>query len=107
MPEETPPQIKPPQTSLNRRNKVVIGLAMLPACFVSALILLRLCNLIRPFSIPTGTMTPAISPGDQILVEGFTFLFGKPHRGDIVVFRTAGIESLPQDQFYVKRIAGE
>ena len=107
MPEETPPQIKRPDAPLSRRNKVIIGLATLPACFLGALILLRLCNLIRPFSIPTGGMTPAVSPGDHILVEGFTFRFGKPHRGDIVVFRTAGIESLPQDQFYVKRIAGE
>jgi len=107
MPEETPPLITRPQIPLSRRNKVIIGLAMLPACFVGALILLRLCNLIRPFSVPTGAMIPAVSPGDHILMEGFTFLFGKPHRGDIVVFRTAGIESLPQDQFYVKRIAGE
>jgi len=70
-------------------------------------ILLRLCNLLRPFSIPTGAMTPALSPGDHIMVEGFSFLFDKPHRGEIVVFKTAGIESLPQDQIYVKRIAGE
>jgi signal peptidase I len=107
MPEETPPSIEPRRTPIARRNKIIIGLASLPACFVGALILLRLCNLLRPFSVPTGAMTPAVSPGDHILMEGFTFLFGKPHRGDIVVFRTAGIESLPQDQIYVKRIAGE
>jgi signal peptidase I len=107
MPEETPPAIKPTHAPLSRRIKVIIGLTTLPAWLLGALILLRLCNLIRPFSIPTGAMTPAVSPGDDILVEGFTYLFGKPHRGDIVVFRTAGIESLPQDQFYVKRIAGE
>jgi signal peptidase I len=40
-------------------------------------------------------------------MEGFTFVFGKPHRGDIVIFKTSGIESLPQDEIYVKRIAGE
>jgi signal peptidase I len=107
MPEETPPLITRPQIPLSRRNKVIIGLASLPAFFVGALILLRLCNLIRPFSVPTGAMIPAVSPGDHILMEGLTFLFGQPHRGDIVVFRTAGIESLPQDQIYVERVAGE
>jgi signal peptidase I len=107
MPPETPPLISKAQARINRRNKLIIALAALPACFIAALILLRLCNLLRTFSIPTGAMAPAVSPGDYILTEGFTFLLGKPHRGDIVVFRTAGIESLPQDQFYIKRVAGE
>jgi signal peptidase I len=31
----------------------------------------------------------------------------KPLRGDIVVFKTEGIESLPSDQIYMKRVAGE
>jgi signal peptidase I len=107
MPKEVPPLMKATQTWINRRIRLVIGLSMLPAFFIGIMIFLRLCNLLRPFSIPTGGMTPAVSPGDHILVEGFTFLFGKPHRGDIVVFKTAGIESLPQDQIYVKRVAGE
>ena len=52
-------------------------------------------------------MAPAVSAGDHILMENFTFLFAKPHRGDIIVFKSAGIPVLPQSQLYVKRIAGE
>ena len=104
---KTPPLTSPSNARMNGPTKICIGLATLAGCLVVTLILLRLCNLVRPFSMPTGSMTPAVSPGDHIMVEGFSFLFDKPHRGDIVVFRTAGIESLPQDQVYVKRIAGE
>src|SRR5215470_5425606 len=104
---KTPPLISPSNARMNGPTRICIGLAILAGCLVSTLILLRLCNLLRPFSIPTGAMTPALSPGDHIMVEGLTLLFGKPHRGDIVVFKTAGIESLPQDQIYVKRVAGE
>jgi signal peptidase I len=107
MPEEAPPPMDRRRTPISRRNQLIIGLASIPACIVGALILLRLFNLLRPFSVPTGTMTPALSPGDHVFSEGIAYLFRKPHRGDIVVFKTAGIQSIPQDQFYVKRIAGE
>jgi len=42
--------------------------------------------------------------GDDIFK--LSYRFGKPKRGDIVVFRTAGIDSLPPDTFYIKRVAG-
>lgn len=50
-------------------------------------------------------MTPEISPGDRLLM--LRLLFRQPHRGDIVVFNTADIVGLPEDQFYVKRVVGE
>jgi signal peptidase I len=74
-----------------------------------ALVWLRPLGLIRPFSVPNGAMTPAISGGDHFMMEGFTFLVRKPHRSDIIVFKTKGIQhpSVPPDQFYIKRVAGE
>ncbi|MFA5343537.1 MAG: signal peptidase I [Kiritimatiellia bacterium] len=63
-------------------------------------------TVVRPFSVPTGTMSPTIMPGDHLLVEKVTFRIGNPKRGDIVVFKTAGIASLPQNAYFVKRIAG-
>jgi signal peptidase I len=33
-----------------------------------------------------------------------TYNFRKPERGEIVVFETKGIDTLPQDQFYIKRL---
>lgn len=52
-------------------------------------------------------MAPAISRGDHFMMEGFSYLLRKPHRGDIIVFKTDGIASLPADTIYIKRVAGE
>jgi signal peptidase I len=52
-------------------------------------------------------MAPAISPGDRIVAENITFQTRQPHRGDIVVFKTDGIELLPSNNIFVKRVAGE
>ena len=92
---------------MSRSSKLLIALAPIAAFVVGALIVLRICGLIRPFSVPTGAMTPAVSAGDHIMMEGVTFLYGQPHHGDIVVFKTDGIPSLPPETLYVKRVAGE
>jgi len=69
---------------------------------------------IEPFVIPSESMTPNLLVHDHILVakysygikapfgEGWWYLYKKPERGDIVVFR------FPQnrDIFYVKRLIG-
>lgn len=47
-----------------------------------------------------------VTAGDHLFVDKLSYRFGKPKRGDIVVFWTKGIESLPPDTFYIKRIAG-
>ena len=108
MEPETPPfLVQPPRASTNERTKLVVTLVLIPACVIGALIVLRIVGLLWPFNVPTGAMTPAVSAGDHVVMEGMTFLARKPRRGDIVVFRTDGIGSLPPTQFYVKRIAGE
>lgn len=75
-------------------------------------------DFVRPFKMPTGSMSPTLqgntkradgttSGGDRLMVEEYAYWFGKPQRGDIVVFKTDGISSLlPQNEFYAKRIAG-
>jgi signal peptidase I len=92
---------------MNLPTRVLVVLAVFAGFLVSALIVLRLCGLIWPFSVPTGAMTPAVSGGDHIVTEGVTYLSRQPRRGDIVVFRTDGIPSVPPGTFYVKRVAGE
>jgi signal peptidase I len=52
-------------------------------------------------------MAPAVSPGDHVMMEGITYLTRNPSRGEVVVFKTDGIDSLPPGQIYVKRVAGE
>lgn len=63
---------------------------------------------VHPFKVPTGTMTPAIMPGDYVMAERLTYRFTSPKRGDTVVFSTSGITypAVQRDTFYIKRIAG-
>jgi signal peptidase I len=42
--------------------------------------------------------------GDHLFVDRITYNFRTPKRGEIIVFETKGIDSLPQDQFYIKRM---
>ncbi len=108
MQPSTPPSLpQSPRVAMSRRSKLVVGLALIPALFVGGLIMLRLCGLVRPFSVPSGAMTPAVSVGDHIMMEGVSFLSRQPRRGDIVVFRTDGIASLPSATIYIKRVVGE
>ena len=106
-PSAPPPLPKPPHASLNRRVKLLIALALVPAICFGAFVVLRVCGLIRPFLVPTGAMAPAIQPGDHILMQNFSYLSRQPRRGDIAVFKPDGIALLSTGAFYVKRIAGE
>jgi len=45
-----------------------------------------------------------VQAGDHLFVDRLTYNFRKPTRGEIIVFQTAGIQLLPQDQFYIKRL---
>ena len=45
-----------------------------------------------------------VSTGDHLFVDRLTYNFRKPERGEIIVFETKGIQGLPQDQFYIKRM---
>jgi len=74
----------------------------------------------RPFTAPTGGMNPTIQgitkqpdgtqlTGDHFFVEMSAYWFSKPKRGDVVVFRTDGIDGIHQTQrgqLYVKRVVG-
>jgi signal peptidase I len=79
---------------------------------------------VRPFSMPTGSMSPTIQgstkrpdgttvSGDHVFAESYAYWFSEPQRGDIVVFETKGISEdgrelfhIPLDELYVKRIVG-
>ena len=45
-----------------------------------------------------------VNAGDHLFVDRITYNFRPPKRGEIIVFETKGIDSLPQDQFYIKRM---
>jgi len=45
-----------------------------------------------------------VRAGDHLFVDRVSYNFRAPERGEIIVFETKGIEGLPQDQFYIKRM---
>jgi len=45
-----------------------------------------------------------VAAGDHLFVDRLTYNFRAPSRGEIIVFETRGIQKLPQDQFYIKRM---
>jgi signal peptidase I len=45
-----------------------------------------------------------VTSGDHLFVNRITYNFRPPQRGEIIVFETKGIQMLPQDQFYIKRM---
>jgi len=45
-----------------------------------------------------------VTAGDHLFVDRLTYNFRAPKRGEIIVFETKGIDRLPQDQFYIKRM---
>ena len=71
----------------------------------------------RAFSIPTSTMLPTLRGArdaevpDQVLVDRLRYQFSEPQRGDVIVFTTADIPTIPpgpsgEPVFYVKRLVG-
>lgn len=99
-----PPLPTSPESALDRRSVILLGVILVLGIIP---LLLRLVGLIRPFSVPTEGMAPAVSAGDDVMMEGFSFLVRQPRRGDVVVLRTDGLGGRPPEALYVKRIAGE
>jgi signal peptidase I len=69
-------------------------------------------NSLRFYSTPTEAMKPTLSKEDNVMMEGASYLFRNPHRGDVVVFKgdlvedTSGFREL-RGEVFVKRVAGE
>jgi signal peptidase I len=91
---------------------VCLGIVVVPLLSIRAW-------LVHPFKIPTGAMQPTIMgdrkdargnqiSGDRIFVNKLIYRFSAPQRGDVVVFRTDGIQStlVKPGTVYVKRLVG-
>ena len=105
------PQLPPPLSKAKGANiplpiKILLfGTGFAVIC-VLGLIGLRVFGLVIPFSIPTDGMSPAISRGDSIVMEDFSYRKRKPARGEIIVFKTDGVASERPGQIYEKRLVG-
>ena len=54
---------------------IAIGVVLLITTFV-----------VKPFSIPSGSMEPTLNIGDRVLVNKLSYDLHDVHRGDIIVF---------------------
>jgi signal peptidase I len=96
------------RVGLNKITKAIIALAIICSIFVGSIVALRIFGLLNPFIyIPSTSMAPTVSPGDHVILENFTYMKRKPHRSDIVIFKSDGITSLQPATIYDKRIVGE
>jgi signal peptidase I len=103
--DASPPPPPPTSTLKDRRSRIVLLVAA--AILALGMLSLRMSGAIRPCAVPTGAMSPAVSPGDQIIVERLTFWSRKPVRGDIVAFDTAAVPEIPSPpSLWIKRVAG-
>lgn len=58
--------------------------------------------LLQPFLVKGASMEPNFSTGDYLLIDELTYRFRDPARGEVVVFKYPGDESV----YYIKRIIG-
>lgn len=57
---------------------------------------------VQPFFVKGSSMVPNFHTQEYILVDRWTYHFGRPNRGDVIVFRYPGNPK----EFYIKRILG-
>jgi signal peptidase I len=63
----------------------------------------------EPFHVQSQAMTPTLKPGDRLLIDGVTYVFQSPRRGDLVTFRAPAQlqrQGISTGQKLVKRIIG-
>ncbi len=96
-----PPTVDSPA---GKRRRLILFSIL--GAFGLGLALLHPLRLLRVFSDTTGSMAPTVLPGDQVVMEGFTYRLREPRRGEVVVMRTDGIDRFPPGIRYMRRIAG-
>lgn len=84
----------------NIRQEAVSWVLNFAIAIVVALILKN--YVIINAKVPTGSMENTIQPGDDLFGFRLSYIFSKPKRGDIIIFKYPDDES----QKYVKRVIG-
>ena len=103
-----PPQLPVIKTRTGPKRLLVPGIRGIIVLLIAAtVLLLRGFDLLRPFKIPTASMAPAVSAGDHVFMEGISYKFRSPSRGDMVVFQADGIPMQPSGTLFIKRVIGE
>src|SRR3989344_1562524 len=95
--------------SILERSHRIKFLNFMKRLFVSSLEVLEVAFVavaavfvVHPFLVSGASMEPSFSHGDYLLVDELSYYFRKPERGEVVVFKYPGDESV----YYIKRIIG-
>ena len=92
-----------PQAPLKRTSRwrrTTIEYTLIIVCAIGLALLIQAYG-VKPYRIPSESMTNTLKIGDRVLVNRVVYHLRKPHRGDVVVFnsRAVGIT-------LIKRIIG-
>ena len=90
---------QPPVQAPARRSHLVREIV--ETALLTAIIFLLVNAATGRFKIDGSSMEPNLHNDEYVIVDKVTYLFGKPQRGDVVVFY---LEGQPKD--YIKRVIG-
>lgn len=90
-------------TALKRKKLINEILSILEIFVIAAVIAFVISfYVIINSTVPTGSMSPTIKPGDHVIGLRLAYLFNEPERGDVIIFPFPDNEA----ETYVKRIIG-
>lgn len=91
---------------VTRHNRFYENFEALYTALILALLIKTF--LFEAYKIPSSSMNDTLIEGDRIFVMKFIYAFQPIKVGDIVVFRTKGIEEIedPLKPYYIKRVVG-
>ncbi len=87
-----------------RKKKLFREIVSFAEIFIVAIILAYIISfhIIVNATVPTGSMSNTILPGDRVIGMRLAYVFGEPKRGDIIIFHFPDNE----EEIYIKRIIG-
>src|SRR5262249_61513732 len=80
------PAAPPPGKTARRRSKIVREVAQLAVLTVLFVVALR--GVVHSVHVQGQSMMPGLHDGQLLLVNRLAYLFGRPARGDVVVFQS-------------------
>lgn len=99
---ETTPPVEAPQpkdVGHGRRHTILEYVLITAGAIVLALLIQAF--VVKPYKIPSASMSPTLEVGDRVLVNRLAYHLRQPHRGDIIVFNSPTLHMT-----LIKRIIG-
>ncbi|HUP79625.1 MAG TPA: signal peptidase I [Pirellula sp.] len=98
------------ESSKPRKARVGVGIAGWIALLVGMptglFYLLATLGFVRLYGLPTAAMEPTVKMGDRFVVERISNSSWNPSRGDIITFKSDGLQGLPPGSVHIKRVVG-